>query len=92
MNKYAAILVFICGVALNACNPFAIGMPNSEKITTAGWADAPPKEAPTPLYCYRTLGETTCYKTPQKEKTERFVGSYEDYQKSKKEWYDNFWG
>jgi hypothetical protein len=76
---------------LSACNPFAIGRPNSQKITTAGWADAPTKEAPPPLYCYKTLGETACYTTPLKESEERFVGSYADYQKSKKEWYDNFW-
>ncbi len=84
-------LIFTC-FALSGCNPFAFVQPDSEKMTTTGWAYNKPKDPPPPLYCYRTLGEMTCHASPIQDHDERFIGSYEDYQKAQKEWLEDFWG
>jgi hypothetical protein len=62
--------------ALTACNPFADLRPDSEKIVKSGWAKNPPKPQPDSLYCYKTLGEHTCYTHPLKNGENRLAGDY----------------
>lgn len=49
-------LILLCGCAY-------FKQESSEKILKKGWAKTP-KYKKKPFYCYKTLGEVMCYKTP----------------------------
>lgn len=54
-------------IALSGCADGGHWM-SSEYLIGRGWAKPPEQKAKTPLYCYRTLGDVNCYRSPQKGK------------------------
>ncbi len=71
---YLSLITF----SLMGCNPFSEFKPDSEKIVKSGWAKNTPKTPPQSLYCYKTLGEHTCYTHPLKNAEDRLTGNYEN--------------
>jgi hypothetical protein len=86
------ILIFtMTGLLLASCNPFGFAKPDSEKITQSNWADNSPKPVLKPLYCYKTLGDSMCYKDPVEGGENRLVGQNDPYTPPKeKEWWEYF--
>lgn len=52
---------------------------DNQKMLTKGWTMADPLPEPSPLHCYKTLGDKMCYPLPQAHKAEQLVGEYEPY-------------
>jgi hypothetical protein len=70
------LLNLTIAVFLSGCNPFGDFKPDSPDIVKKMWAKTPPKEPPRSLYCYKTLGDSTCYGQPLIGQEERLHGSY----------------
>lgn len=68
------LLTNIIFLFLTGCNPFGDFKPDSEAIVKKSWAKRAQQTSPTPLYCYNTLGDYTCYKKPLKQKEHLLKG------------------
>jgi len=65
----------VTGIVLSGCA--GQGWNDSQEIVDFGWASHPKEQyIPQPLYCYKTLGRTDCYKEPQPELEDRLVNYY----------------
>ena len=68
----AGLLCFAAG-----CAPLQDRLHPGESATLAQpWMSADVREAPPPLYCYRTLGREDCYRTPHAGEQGRMTGHY----------------
>lgn len=64
-------------VLLSGCSDGGHWM-SSEYLIGRGWAKPPEQKPRPPLYCYRTLGEVNCYRSPQTGKGRRVDQGPED--------------
>lgn len=61
---------------LSACNPFARFAPTETEILEAGFVESDRLPAAEPAFCYDTLAEADCFRTPQPGEANRLVGAY----------------
>lgn len=69
------LFINIIFLFLTGCNPFSDFKPDSETIVKKSWAKRAKQIPPQPLYCYKTIGDYTCYKKPLKQREELLKGS-----------------
>lgn len=65
--------VLAVATVLGGCNPFSGYAPSETELLTAGIV---PRDSHPPgptIYCYRTLAEVDCYRTPQAAEANRLV-------------------
>ena len=74
MNHLTVIVIF--SSILAACNPLFPAKPDSEAITSRGWARNSEKPEEGPIYCYDTLADKACYTRPLYDEEERLSGYY----------------
>lgn len=68
----AALLALLAACA----NPWQAFAPSYEEIVSAGWIGPEAALAPAPIYCYATLAEPDCFRSPQPGETNRLVGYF----------------
>ncbi len=69
-RRTAALAV---ALVLSGCNPFSGYAPSETELLTAGIVPRDSHPAGPPVYCYRTLAEVDCYRTPQQAEANRLV-------------------
>src|SRR3546814_1906139 len=71
MRRALAMAVLGLAAVAVGCAPLQERMHPGEAATLAEpWMKADVREAPPPLYCYRTLGHEDCYRTPPGTRSE----------------------
>jgi hypothetical protein len=60
---------------LGACNPLAGFAPTETELLTASTVARDHYPPGPPAYCYRTLAEVDCYRTPQAAEASRLVAA-----------------
>ena len=63
-------------LGLSACNPFAGFTPSETEILRAGFVERDRVAPPKPVFCYATLAEVDCFRTPRRGEDNRLVGAY----------------
>lgn len=69
-------LSFLFALLLSGCN--GQGVSSAERIIGSGWADVSNEDVDgqEPIYCYKTLGGSECYKTPDDKRRRELVATY----------------
>lgn len=77
MNRVCrAIALGALALWLPACNPFAGFAPTETEILRAGLIEPDRFAPPKPVFCYGTLAEADCFRTPRRGESNRLVGAY----------------
>jgi hypothetical protein len=69
----AVVLTAFVGACSNPWQGFA---PSYEEVVGAGWIGPEVAVTPAPIYCYATLAEPECFRSPQPGEENRLVGYF----------------